>query len=95
MENVSVIISGIDFKLRKLIEQHKKIRQSNAELTAKVEEQDRIINQQKQLIDQLQERIKTVNIAKTLASRFEITDAKKKIGDMVREIDKCINLLNK
>lgn len=95
MEDVSVLISGIDFKLRKLTGQHKQIRQANTELAAKVKEQEQIINHQKQLISKLQEKIKTVNIAKALASRSEVNDAKKRIGNMVREIDKCIDLLNK
>jgi len=95
MEEVSVLISGIDFKLRKLTRQHLHLRSENLELKTKLDEQEQIINHQKRLIDQLQEKLQTVSIAKTLASRSEINDAKKKIGDMVREIDKCINLLNK
>jgi len=95
MEDVSVLIAGIDFKLRKLTGQHKQIRQANTELEEKVKEQEQIINNQKQLINELQEKIKTVTIAQTLASRFEISDAKNRIGDLVREIDKCIDLLNK
>ncbi|MBE0661975.1 MAG: hypothetical protein IH597_05860 [Bacteroidales bacterium] len=95
MEDVSVLISGIDFKLRKLAKEHKLIRQEYATLIEKTELQEQIINHQKQLINELQEKIKTVSIAKTLASRSEISDAKRKIGDMVREIDKCIDLLNK
>jgi len=95
MEDLGVLVSGIDYKLRKLLEQHKKIKQNNLELTSKVEEQEQIINHQKQLINELQERIKTVTIARTLASRSEINDAKNRIGDLVREIDKCIGLLNK
>jgi chromosome segregation ATPase len=95
MEDVSVLISGIDFKLRKLTRQHAQLRSENLELKTKLDEQEQIINHQKKLIDQLQERLKTVSITKTLASRSEIHDAKRKIGDMVREIDKCINLINK
>ena len=95
MDNVNVLISGIEYKLRKLSEQHKITKQVNQELTARIEEQENLINNQKTIIKELQEKIRTVSIAKTLASRSEINDAKKKIGDMVREIDRCINLLNK
>jgi len=95
MEDLGVLVSGIDYRLRKLLEQHKKIKHNNLELTTKVEEQEQIINHQKQLIKELQERIKTVTIARTLASRSEINDAKNRIGDLVREIDKCIGLLNR
>lgn len=95
MEDVSVLIAGIEYKLRQLSLQHQQIRKAHNELTKRAEEQEQVINHQKQLISELQERLKTVSITKTLASRFEITDAKKKIGEMVREIDKCIDLLNK
>lgn len=95
MEDISVLIAGIDFKLRKLTGQHKHLKDANTILEQRVKEQELIINQQKLKIHELQEKIETVNIAKTLASRFEISDAKNKIGDLVREIDKCIDLLNK
>lgn len=95
MEDVSVLVAGIEYKLRQLSRQHKQLRKEHDELMAKAEEQEQIINNQKLLISELQERLKTVSIYKTLASRFEINDAKKKIGEMVREIDKCIDLLNK
>lgn len=95
MDNLGVLITGIEYKLRKLSEQHKEIRNENNELKTRIAEQEVLINNQKIIITDLQEKVKTVSIAKTLASRSEINDAKKKIGDMVREIDLCINLLNK
>jgi hypothetical protein len=95
MEDVSVLISGIDYKLKKLTGHHRQILKLNNELTNKVKEQEQIINHQTQINHELQEKLRTVSIAQTLVSRFEINDAKKKIGDLVREIDKCINLLSK
>ncbi|MGB4204885.1 MAG: hypothetical protein WBJ84_04610 [Bacteroidales bacterium] len=95
MEDLSVLISGIEFKLKSLTSKYKQLKALNKELEERTEEQKQIINHQNQLINQLQEKIQNINITKTLASRFEINDAKKRIGDMMREIDKCIDLLNK
>lgn len=78
MDNLGVLITGIEYKLRKLSEQHKEIRNENNELKTRIAEQEVLINNQKIIITDLQEKVKTVSIAKTLASRSEINDAKKK-----------------
>ena len=46
-------------------------------------------------ITALEEANKTIKIAKSLTGAEESTEAKLKINALVREIDKCIALLNK
>ncbi|MDP2424606.1 MAG: hypothetical protein U1C46_04305 [Bacteroidales bacterium] len=95
MESVSVLISGIEYKIRKLSELHRVAQHTITLLTKKIEEQEININQQTLIINELQEKLENINITKTIASRYEIAEAKSKIGELVREIDKCIGLLNK
>ena len=59
---------------------------SSQELKKKNEEQNIIINE-------LKEKIKVLKIAKTVERKEGIADAKLKINELVREIDKCIGLL--
>jgi predicted nuclease with TOPRIM domain len=95
MDDVSILVSGIDFKLQTLGAAFTRLTAENEALRARTQEQEIIINEQQKKITELQEHLNTLNIAKTLASRSEISDAKNRIGDLVREIDRCINLLNK
>jgi hypothetical protein len=43
----------------------------------------------------LEEKIKMLKIAQGLGKGKDTTRAKLKINELIREVDKCINLLNK
>ncbi len=95
MESVSVLISGIEYKIRKVNQIYKDSINTVTLLRNKIEEQEITINQQNIKIRELQEKLENINISKSIATRNEIAEAKTKIGELVREIDKCIGLLNK
>lgn len=69
-----------------------------AALVSKDEELQRLreqVSSNTKQIASLEEANKTLKIAKSLTGAGENTDAKLKINELVREIDKCIALLNK
>jgi hypothetical protein len=94
MKDVATLVSGIEFKLRKLIEQHQLTRRENIRLTTEIQELRDVINVQSQTIKQLEEKSKILKLAKTLETKEGNVEAKLKINELVREIDKCIGLLN-
>ena len=94
MKDVATLVSGIEFKLRKLIEQHQFTRSENTRLTHEIQELKEFIEEQKQIIKQLEEKSKILKLAKTLETKEGNVEAKLKINELVREIDKCIGLLN-
>jgi uncharacterized coiled-coil DUF342 family protein len=94
MNDVATLVSGIEYKLRKLIEQHQLTRNENSRLTTEIQELREIINEQKQTIKQLEEKSKILKLAKTLETKEGNIEAKLKINELVREIDKCRGLLN-
>jgi hypothetical protein len=94
MTDVANLVSGIEYKLGKLIEQHHRYRADNIKHIKEIKELKQIIAEQKQTIGQLEEKIKLLKIAKTLENKEGTVDAKLKINELVREIDKCIGLLN-
>jgi hypothetical protein len=55
------------------------------------------IDEQKNLIKELEEKISIIKLAKATGSEDgeKNTEVKLKINEMVREIDKCLSLLNK
>jgi len=94
MKDVATLVSGIEFKLKKLIEQHQFTHIENIRLTNENQELKDVINAQTQTIKQLEEKSKILKLAKTLETKEGNVEAKLKINELVREIDKCIGLLN-
>lgn len=94
MKDVSVLLSGIEYKVGKIIEQQKRLLQENNELKDRITHQSELIEKQKDNIKQLEEKNKILKLAKTLETTEGNVEARKKINELVREIDKCIGLLN-
>ena len=94
MDDLSVLVSGIEFKLRRLVNDNSKLKNDIIELNKKISEQDKIIEEQKKTIENLEEKIKILKITKTLTSSKDSHDVKIKVNEALREIDKCIGLLN-
>jgi len=92
---VKTIINSIESKVGKLIEQLQQIQRdksalqrNNDTLSAKLEEQER-------KIIALQDKVKLMNISKSVdADKDDVKATRLKINEYVREIDKCIALLN-
>ena len=94
MDDVNTLVSGIEFKVRKLIARQKKLREENEKLTNDINQLKTINEEQKQVIKGLEEKIRVLKIARTVGVREDNSDVKAKINELVREIDKCIGLLN-
>jgi hypothetical protein len=94
MKDVATLVSGIDYKLRKLIEQHRIQRDDHQRVLAEIEDLKKVIGMQKIAINNLEEKIKILKITKTIEKKEGAVDAKLKINELVREIDRCIGLLN-
>ncbi len=94
MKDVATLVSGIEYKLGKLIEKQHILHVENGKYGIEIQELKQEINEQKNTIKQLEEKLKIVRIAKTTESKEGNVEAKLKINELVREIDKCIGLLN-
>ncbi len=96
MENISLYLDALHAKIEKLIHLHRSLSEQNNNLIAEKQELSVKIKNQEQEIKQLNENYKVLKIAKSMAGETETnSDAKLKINELVREIDKCIGLLNK
>lgn len=94
MNDDITLISGIEYKVRKLLE----IKKINSEKIIALTDQNlklsENIEEQKLYINKLKNQIEKIKIAKSLESSDGSIEAKTKINELVREIDKCIGLLN-
>lgn len=95
MASADKLVNGIAEKLKKLIANHNHLIKENSEL--KLEQKSLVENLeiQKNLIEQLKEKNRNLKISKSVKLEEGNEDVKNKIDELVREIEKCIGLLNK
>ncbi|MBT5749739.1 MAG: hypothetical protein HOI39_01285 [Flavobacteriales bacterium] len=90
------IVNKIEVKLGKLIAKYQQVKQEK--LILQQENDDFVASLKLKEIEilNLQEKVKLMNISKSVdASNQEVKETRLKINEYVREIDKCIALLNK
>ncbi len=86
---------AIHEKVQRLLEENRTVKERNEELEGRYSELEKTIEVQKNTIVELTERNKMIKLAKNLSlSGSDSFDIKIKINEMVREIDRCIDLLN-
>lgn len=94
--NYEEIIKELREKIEKLINLYEKERSKNADISSKNESLLNELKQKEQDLSTVQTKYDNLRLAKTVsASSNDSHDAKIKINRIVREIDKCIALLNK
>ena len=94
MADLSVIVSEIELKLRKLVDAKNKLSVENqrlAEENAALEQENRVLRQS---AAELQDKINKSTIVNALDNEGEIEEGRKLIKELVKEIDKCVSILN-
>lgn len=94
MEQAKDLVSRINEQVLELLGRHRSLKGEFAELQAKHAELLELVENQKEEIGKLQEQIVKLKIAKSLTDKEGSTEVKAKIEDLLREIDKCMGLLN-
>lgn len=94
MENT--VLNSIKEKVHLLMSNNSSLKEQNIQLETKVSELKNTLEEQNAEIENFNEKIKMLKMAKSLGGDSEKnTEMKLKINELVREIDKCISLLNK
>lgn len=95
MSNLASTADRLRSKIEKLVHLHNKLEEDNAKLTQERDELRKTIGLHEQTIQQLKEENKLVRIGQILPDENGSYDLKLKINELVREIDRCIALLNR
>ncbi len=94
MFDFETALTGIDYKVRQLIDENNGLKAKVMELNETIEEQkEQIVNLNSE-IKQLTEETQILKLRNTLVSKGDSTEIKLKINQMIRNIDKCLSLLN-
>jgi uncharacterized coiled-coil DUF342 family protein len=92
----SQLIDELREKVKKAGAVMQRLREENRELQKKVEEADEALKEKERLLADLQTRYETLKLAKSLSGIVpEGGDAKSKINVIIRDLDRCIGLLNR
>lgn len=94
MANLPVLVDGIEDKILKIISINKKLKIENEQKINEINTLKANLAEQEKLIQALENKLEIVKTARSLESKEGAVEAKAKINDLLREIDKCIGLLN-
>ena len=95
MAEMSVILSEIEVKVRKLIDAQHQLIEENRRLAG----ENRALREENEAFartgQELQEKINKTTIVNALVSNEEeIKEGRKLIRELIREIDQCVSILN-
>ena len=94
MADLSIIVSEIELKLRKLIEEKNQLAMENKRLAEENAALDKENLALRRSAVELQDKINKSTIVNALDNEGELEEGRKLIQELVREIDKCVSILN-
>jgi hypothetical protein len=95
MSQIDAKISSIENLANQLITDHLVVKSENQKLKEQLALLKQSLDEQSQLLQKTQAELQRVRLARGLAgSPEEANQAKAKLGSLMREIDRCIALLN-
>lgn len=95
MENLDTYISGLSARVEKLVSAQSNLKNENVDLRSRNTELEQVVNNQKNVLSKLEEENKVVKIAKAVTDDDDDRkEQRKRLNELVREVDKCIALLN-
>lgn len=94
MADLSIIISEIELKLRKLLDEKNRLGVENKRLAEENEALDKENLMLRQSVAELQDKINKSTIVNVLDNEGEVEEGRKLIKELVKEIDRCVSILN-
>jgi DNA repair ATPase RecN len=95
MEKVEQIINTLSEKIKRLVEENKTLKQRVSELTSESSTYRSLSEEREKALMNLESKSQVLTAARHLEHKSDPDRVKGKIDELVREIDKCINLLNR
>ncbi len=95
MEDLIARLSSIELKVRVLIDENKQLKKKYNALQVKYDEQCQDIYSKEFKISELENKINVLRISGNISGGKDAVKLKQFITEIEREIDKCIDLLDK
>ena len=94
MADLSIIVSEIEIKLRKMIDEKQQLAMENKRLAEQNEVLDKENLALRRSVAELQDKINKSTIVNALDNEGEVEEGRRLIKELVREIDRCVSILN-
>ena len=95
MFDFETTLSGIEYKVRQLIEDNNRLKDKVLELTEANEELNEYIKNKDNKIKEIIEETQILKLRNTLVQKGDSAEIKLKINQLIRNIDKSLMLLTK
>lgn len=94
MSNEKILITGIEYKVRKLIEINELLQKENTQLTDESKVFSKKIEELNTKIEDNQKEIFKFTLANTLEIELGVEEGKQRIDSLIDEINRCIEVLS-
>ncbi len=94
MANEKILIAGIEYKVRKLIEINELLKKENSQLLKESKVSSRKIEELNEKIENNQKEIFKFTLANTLEIELGVEEGRKRIDSLIDEINRCIEVLS-
>ena len=94
MADLSVRLSEIELKLRKLISLKNQLVERNSELVRQNDELQKNVDALRIENEELKDKLNKTTIVNALGNEKEIEESRQLIKALVKEIDQCVTILN-
>lgn len=95
MSKIEDIVDALENKISKVLHKQEVLKQTNAKLTERLEQQQQKLLEQQEEIASWNEKYETLKIANSMLGGDENKrDTKLKINALIRDIDHCISQLS-
>lgn len=94
MNETEKLLISISEKIKRLIAQNSSLKNELKIKSKKVEKLENLVQERNVEVEHLSEKNKILQISKAVRTEESAVETKKRINELVREIDKCIGLLN-
>lgn len=93
---MKIIIDRLQNKLERLVVKYQSVKEANQQLEEQLSHLRQQLEEQQEGVQQLEDKNKILRLSASLHGEEQDTKAtRNKINELVREVDKCIALLNK
>jgi predicted nucleic acid-binding Zn-ribbon protein len=95
MERVDGMLKGLEVKVQQFADLYVKVKQEKDQLINQSVIQQKTIEEQNKEIERLRSQVRQLSETKKEESEIDAGEVKERISSLVREIDRCIELINK
>ena len=95
MANEKVLISGIEYKVRKLIDNYQSLEAENRQLKNEVEELKQQVSTLQELLNEKNNEFLKLTLANAFENKFGVEKGIQIIDELMEEIDRSIDVISK